>query len=63
MEELFNISAGQLLILAGLGVVLLVALFTLGRALKMTATFVKVGCVAVLILFAIILVALWALGG
>jgi len=63
MEELFNIPTGQLLILVGLGVVLLVALFILGRALKMTATFIKVGCVAVLILFAIILVALWVMGG
>ncbi len=63
MEGLSNIPAGQPLILAGLVVVLLVALFILGRVLKMTAGLIKVGCVAIFVLGVILFVALWALGG
>lgn len=53
----------QFLVLAGFSVILLVALFVLSRALKLTGTLVKVGCVLIFILVVILFVALWALGG
>lgn len=63
MEEFLNFPADQLLILAGLVVVVLVVLFILGRVLKLTATLVKVGCIAIAFLFVVVLVALWVMGG
>lgn len=53
----------QFLVLAGFSVILLVALFVLSRALKLTGTLVKVGCVLIFILVVILFVALWAMGG
>ncbi|HEY72445.1 MAG TPA: hypothetical protein G4N99_04160 [Thermoflexia bacterium] len=53
----------QIVTLAALGMILLVALFVLGRALKLTGTLVKAGCVIIFILVVILFVALWALGG
>ncbi len=62
MEEFLSFPADQLLILAGLVVVVLIVLFILGRVLKLTTTLVKVGCIATAVLFLVVLVALWAMG-
>jgi len=63
-ETLFlGLTAGQLLTLAGLGVILLIVLFILGRALKLTKTLIKVGCMVILVLVVIVFVALRATGG
>ena len=53
----------QILTLAALGVIMVIALFILSRVLKLTKTLVKVGCIIILALVAIVFVALWAMGG
>jgi len=60
--QFLGLTTGQLLTLTGLGVILLIALFTLSRAFKLTKTFVKLGCLAVIILIIIALMALWVIG-
>ena len=64
MEEIpiIGLTIGQLLALAGLGLVLLVGLLILKQALKMTKTVLKIGCVAIFVLFLAACVALQALG-
>jgi len=53
----------QILTLVVFGIILLVALFILSRVLKLTSTLIKVGCIIVFALVAIVFIALWALGG
>ena len=53
----------QILTLAALGVIMVIALFILSRVLKLTKTLVKVGCIIIFALVAIVFVALWAMGG
>ena len=53
----------QILTLAALGVIMVIALFILSRVLKLTSTLIKVGCVIIFVLVAIVFIALWALGG
>jgi len=48
MELLNAYSTGDLLTLAALGVVLLVALFVLRAMFKLTAALFRLGCVAIL---------------
>jgi len=52
----------QILTLVAFGIILLVALFILSRVLKLTSTLIKVGCIIVFALVAIVFIALWALG-
>ena len=48
--------------LAVVSTILLVILFALGRVLKLTKTLVKLGCLAVIILIAVTILAVWMLG-
>jgi len=53
----------QILTLVAFGILLLVALFVLSRMFKLTKTLVKVGCIIIFALVAIVFIALWAMGG
>ena len=60
--EILGLSGDQLLILAGVGVVLLAVLLVLTVALKLTKNLLKLGCAGIVILLAIAIVVLRALG-
>ena len=60
--QFFGLTTGQLWTLAGIGVTLLVALFIFARTLKLTQTLVKLGCLAIVILVAIVFIVLWVVG-
>lgn len=52
MELLNAYSTGDLLSLAALGVILLVALFVLRAMFKLTATLFRLGCLAIVFIIA-----------
>jgi hypothetical protein len=60
--EFVGLTASQLLTLAGIGVLLLVALLVLRAALKLAKTFLKLGCLGILVLLIIAFFALRAMG-
>ena len=53
MMEIFGLTADQLMMLVGLGLVMLVALFVLKVVVKLTQALLRVGCLVVLVLFII----------
>ena len=57
-----GLTTDQLLMLAGLGVVLLVALVVLRVVVKLTRAMLKLGCVGILILLAVAFFVLRAKG-
>jgi hypothetical protein len=57
-----GLTTEQLLMLAGLGVVLLVALVVLRAVVKLTRAMLKLGCVGILILLAVAFFVLRAMG-
>jgi len=63
MEIVFGLTADQLLILAGLGIVLFLGLFVLKLVFKLTMSFVKLGCVGILAIVLIAFVAMVLLPG
>ena len=60
--EFLGLTMDQLLMLAGLGVVLLVALVVLRTVVKLTRAMLKLGCVGILILLAVVFFVLRAAG-
>ena len=60
MMEFLGLTVDQLLMLAGLGVVLLLALVVLRAVVKLTQALLKVGCLVVLV---ILVVAFFAMRG
>ena len=63
METFFGLTPNQFLILAGLGVVLLLGLFVLKFVLKLRASFLKLGCLGILVIMLFACIAMWALPG
>ena len=63
MESTLGLASGQLLFLAALGVVLLLGLVALKFFLKLTMNFVKLGCLAALVVMVIALVVMLASSG
>lgn len=61
--EILGLTADQLLILAGIGLVLFVILILLKFVLKLTVNFIKLGCLGVLVILLIAFIALWTLPG
>jgi len=53
MTEIFGLTADQLLMLVGLGLVLLVALFVLKAVVKLTRALLRMGCLVILVLLII----------
>ena len=53
MTEIFGLTADQLLMLVGLGVVLLVALLVLKAVVKLTQALLRLGCLVVLVLLVV----------
>ena len=53
MTEVFGLTADQLLMLVGLGLVLLVALFVLKAVVKLTRALLRMGCLVILVLLII----------
>ncbi len=53
MEEFLGLTTGQLLLLAGIGVVLFVLLLVFRHVLKLTKTLLQLGCLGILILLVI----------
>lgn len=53
MAEFIGLTMGQLLMLTGIGVVLLVILFVLVTVLKLTKALLKLGCLGVVVLLII----------
>ena len=60
MTEIFGLTADQLLVLVGLGLVLLVALFVLKAVVKLTRALLRVGC---LVIFVLLIIAFFAMRG
>lgn len=63
MDTVFGLTADRLVVLAGLGVVLLVGLLVLKFALKLSMSFIKLGCLGILVIMLIACVAMWVLPG
>jgi len=60
MMEIFGLTADQLMMLVGLGLVMLVALFVLKAVVKLTQALLRVGCLVVLVL---LIIAFFAMRG
>ena len=58
METVFGLTADQLLILVGLGIVLFLGLLVLKFVFKLTMGFVKLGCLGILTVVLIAFVAM-----
>ena len=58
METVFGLTADQFLVLAGLGVVLLVGLVVLKFVLKLSMSFIKLGCLGICVIILIACVAM-----
>lgn len=52
--EIFGLTTGQLLMLAGLGLILFVILLVLRHVLKLTKTCLSLGCLGIFILLLIV---------
>ncbi|MEE8390606.1 MAG: hypothetical protein V3S14_07400 [Anaerolineae bacterium] len=63
METILGVAADQLLIWAGLGVVLLVGLLILKFVLKLSMGFIKLGCLGILVIMLLACIAMWAYPG
>ena len=63
METIFGPTPDQLLILAGLGVVLVVVLLVAKFVFKLTMNFIKLGCLGILVLLLIACVVMLGLSG
>lgn len=63
MERVFGLTADQLVILVGLGIVLFLGLLVLKLVFKLTMGFVKLGCVGILAIVLIVFVAMLLLPG
>ena len=63
METIFGLTPDQLLILAGLGVVLVVVLLVAKFVFKLTMNFIKLGCLGILVLLLIACVVMLGLSG
>ena len=60
MTQIFGLTADQLLMLVGIGVVLLVALLVLRAVVKLTQALLRLGCLVILVL---LVVAFFAMRG
>ena len=60
MAEFLGLTSDQILTLAGLGLVMLVALFVLKAVVKLTQALLRVGCLVVLVL---LIIAFFAMRG
>lgn len=58
MMEFLGLTVDQLLMLAGLGVVLLLALVVLRAVVKLTQALLKVGCLVVLVILVVAFLAM-----
>ncbi len=58
MEDLLGLAVGQLLILVGVGIVLMVLLFIFKTLLRLTKTILTLGCLGILIVLAVVFVLL-----
>ncbi len=64
MTETFSLTTGdQLLMLLGLGVILFVALIVLKFVFRLTMNFIKLGCLGILLILAVVFILLWASPG
>jgi biotin transporter BioY len=60
METFFGLTADQILVLAGLGVVLLLGLIVLKFVLKLSMSFIRLGCLAIFVIMLIACIAMLA---
>jgi hypothetical protein len=63
MEPTLGLASGQLVLLAALGVILLLGLAALKFFLKLTMNFVKIGCLAAVVVMIIAVVLMMASSG
>lgn len=63
MESTLGLASGQLVLLAALGVILLLGLVALKFFLKLTMNFVKIGCLAAVVVMIIAVVLMMASSG
>jgi hypothetical protein len=63
MDVVFGMTPDMLLILAGLGVLLVVLLFIIKVVFKLTMSFVKIGCLGILIVLLITCVVMLGISG
>lgn len=61
MEQVSGLAAGQLVILAGIGLVLLLVLVVLKFVFKMSSTLLKLSCLGIVVILLSACVVLWAL--
>jgi hypothetical protein len=58
MAELLGLTTDQILTLISLGVILLVALLILRAVVKLTKVFLRLGCLGILVILAVLFFAL-----
>jgi hypothetical protein len=63
MDSTLGLASGQLVLLAALGVILLLGLAALKFFLKLTMNFVKIGCLAAVVVMIIAVVLMMASSG
>jgi hypothetical protein len=63
MDSTLGLASGQLVLLAALGVILLLGLVALKFFLKLTMNFVKIGCLAAVVIMVIAVVLMMASSG
>ncbi len=62
VETVFGVAIGKLLVWAGIGVALLVGLLVLKLVLKLSMSFIKLGCLGICVIMLIACVAMILLG-
>jgi hypothetical protein len=63
MDSTLGLASGQLVLVAALGVILLLGLVALKFFLKLTMNFVKIGCLAAVVIMVIAVVLMMASSG
>ena len=63
MDSTLGLASGQLVLLAALGVILLLGLLALKFFLKLTMRFLKIGCLAAVVIMVIAVVLMMASSG
>jgi hypothetical protein len=63
MDSILGLASGQLVLLAALGVLLLLGLVALKFLLKLTMNFVKIGCLAAVVVMVVAVVLMVASSG
>ena len=63
MESTLGLASGQLVLLAALGVILIIVLVALKFLLNLTMNFVKLGCLAAVVVMIIAVVLMMASSG